>query len=243
MFKKVLASCGIGLMIFPTASALAETPKAAAPEQMTESEASISNEIMGQLLNSIDKASLDFELDGATFKDEGFSFNSLRLAGVVKLNSDLSIDLGSQGNDTSSQLNKVMPKLQLDTKNIYAAATVDKSSEKTNMSLEFYKSFDTKKNEWVSRPLTLLVSNKLNKALLKIKFNWVRAVINASTTPGQPNTIKGTCSSEKVLVDIVSGGTRSVPVECEFSGTFLDDKYNINFNYKNAAAPAVGTQP
>ncbi|MGZ3775364.1 MAG: hypothetical protein ACXVCY_15535 [Pseudobdellovibrionaceae bacterium] len=246
MLKKICAGLGTSLFIFSAIPAFADdTQGSDAKAPMTQSEASLSNIIIGNLLNSIETASVDFEIEDASLKSgEGLSINALKLSGLVKLNSDLSVNLGKTQETGGSQLNKVMPKIEMDSKNIFVNANVDKSAQGIKFSLEFYDRFDSKKKQWISRPLTFSVNNQLNKSLLKIKFNWVIAKVIMSQNPQQPNIVKGTCSSEKLLLDITTGLNRPVPVDCEFEGTYSEKGYNINFKYVSVKSnPALGAKP
>lgn len=234
MLKRFLTSCSVGLMIFPTASALAETKPATKSEAMTESEASVSNILIGQLLNSVEKASIDFEFAGSFDSDKGLVMDSLNLSGIMKFNDDWKVDLGAKKKD-GAQIKKVLPVIQMDAKKLVASTNISQMNDITTISLDFYDHYDKKTSAWVPRPLTVSVSNEFNTSLCTIKFNWIVAKITKSKD-SKVSRIKGTCSSEKKLFDFVANRNRIVPVQCEFSGTYSDQGYNIDFKYENTPA-------
>lgn len=229
MFKKFVAGCSIGLMVFSASSAFAENHEAKQP--MSEEEASISDVIIGQLLDSVDKASVDFEVNGTFESDKGFILDGLTLNGLLKFNSDWKIDIGEK-RKSSTQLKKVMPVIKMDAKNLVASAKIMATSDIKNIDLDFFERYDAKKG-WLRRPLTLSISNQFNKSLITIRFNWLKAIIISSQDSSKPNQIKGSCYSEKILTDFQTGKPKTVPVQCEFDGYYSDKGHKINFKYVN----------
>lgn len=238
MFKKFVAMCGVGL-ILPISSAFA-VPDNADLQPMSKVEAESSNDIIEQLLNSIEQAKIDFQVVATSDSEKGFLLDALTVEGLVQFNSDWSVDLTE--NEADKQLKKVVPKIHLDGKNLIAAANVTATNDFMNIDLDFYDYYDKKSAKWVPRPLTVVISNQLNTSLITLKFTAVHAQITQASSPGEPNKIKGSCYSEKKLTDFTTGKTMTVPVKCEFDGYYTDKGHKINFKYVNAAR-TVGLKP
>ncbi|MGZ3770747.1 MAG: hypothetical protein ACXVCP_06275 [Bdellovibrio sp.] len=236
MFKKFAVGCGIALLL-PVSSVFADTESVAA-QPMSKAEAESSNDIIEQLLNTVEDARINFQFVG-TDTEEKFILDSLSVQGLVQFNADWTIDLSEDG--TSKQIKKVVPKAQFDAKNLIAAANVMYTNNQMRIDLDFYDHYDSKTKKWVPRPLNLTMSNQFNKSLIKINFYKVNAKITLADKPGEPNKIEGTCYSEKKLTDF-TGKTEIVPVQCAFDGFYTDTKHKIKFKYVDAN-PTTGLLP
>jgi hypothetical protein len=216
-------------------------------EPMTGADATVANVLLEQLLNSVEKASVDFEVQGVIDSEKGFLPDTFKLTGLSEFNADWRAairvpktgDEKNQKDSSSDQIEKLIPIMQMDSKSLVTSVNVDQTKDQTKMNLEFFAPYDKKKKKWNPRPLMVTISNQLNKALIKIKFNWVKVEIAKSADETQPSLVKGICSSEKSLLDFTTGLNISVPVYCEFEGTYSEAGYNIRFKYLNAKPSAT----
>jgi hypothetical protein len=238
VFGRKISLSVIGLIIFGSSFSFAATKTSLRKGEMSKDEASASSVFLSQLLSSVEKANLDFEVSGSYDPDNGMIADFLKGTSMVKFNSDWIVPPqtnNSESGEGSSEVSRIMPTLTIDAKDATAAVSMDRSVGVTSMSLNFYKGYDQKTKKWIPRPLTLSVSNELNKVFLQIRFNWFHVQINESLDPNKPATVKGTCDSVKVSNDMRNelNEAQVIPVKCEFSGTYGKDGPKIKFKFVN----------
>ncbi len=217
-------------------------------KSMNSNDASAANLMMAQLLVSIDRASIDFETVGTFDSKTGYNAEFMKGTGMVKFNSDWEVPLTSQknneiGKQDSNEVDKFIPILKMDAKNLIARVTMDQQGLVTAMDLDFYKGYDKIQDKWIARPLSVSAANQFNKELMNIKFNWVHVKIVRSSDPSLPASIEGQCSSTKEVLDIITGEIQPIDVQCQFDGTYSADNYSVHFKYINSTPSAERILP
>ena len=99
--------------------------------------------------------------------------------------------------------------------------------------MSFFSNYDAAKQLWIARPLTVKVTNHMNKELLTIRLFSLSAKKVANPKHPGLDDITGTCQSDKILLDLTTGRNKQVPVDCSFSGTVSEKGYKIQFKYAN----------
>lgn len=209
-----------------------------APQQKNENAALAL--LVEQILNSIDKSSLDIEFDGLNFqKKEGqdgkMELEYGALSGMLHFSQDWRVDLLPSNPEApaDSQISRLYPQLGADAKNLVAGISIEIRGEKMQTQLKFYSDFNPKTHSWRPRPLTLQISNQMNKSLLSIRLHSLSAQVKPnSVTPSQKD-VTGTCESDKMQLDLASGKNKLMKVDCEFSGSFTEEGYKLQFKYLN----------
>lgn len=199
--------------------------------------------LLEAVLNNIQKAQLDFEIQGSVDSEKGFIGSLLSVSGLLQFKEDVKQDLkapdtkpatGAAQSSQDKAIADLIPQLQLGLKGLFVDAQyIDKAGSAT-ASVRFYSGFDKVKNQWTPKPLVASVSNQLNSNLLTVRLHSIEFNKKADPTNPDRSLVDGKCKSDKQSLDIVSGKVVTKPVLCEFSG-FLDkdSKYKIKFKYVN----------
>lgn len=211
----------------------------AAAKDTTDADNGIQARLLEQVLNSIDKASVDLNINDITIGAEGdgpteVKTNDVNLNGMISFGSDWSVDLISAkpGEKNDPQIEKLYPKLSAGASTLDLAVDLKMTAKAATIQAKFYSGYDKKAKKWVPRPLVLKVTNQLNKSLLTIRLHSLTAEKHVSAQNPKIQEISGTCESDKVLFDFISGENKQVPVDCRFSGTMSDEGgYKISFKY------------
>ncbi|MGE5085287.1 MAG: hypothetical protein ACM3MG_03240 [Bacillota bacterium] len=209
------------------------------PQKNPENE--IQARMLEQVLNSIERASVDLNINDITISSDGQSpavvkTNDLNLHGMINFSSDWSVDLvrgaTSEASNENEQVKKLFPKLQAGAKNLTLAVDLKMNATLATINAKFFSGYDERANRWLPRPLVLKVTNQLNKNLLTIRVHSLSAKKQVNAKDPKIQDITGTCVSDKTLFDFTTGENRQVPVDCRFSG-YLTQKggYKISFKY------------
>lgn len=205
--------------------------------------AGIENEIQArlleQVLNSIEKASVDLNINDITIANDGegpmeVKTNDVSLNGMIGFGSDWSVDLvpTSTSAPANDQMKKLFPKLKAGAAALNLAVDLKMNATLATVKAKFYSGFDKKTKAWIPRPLVLKVTNQLNKNLLTIRIHSLTAEKRANSKDAKVQDIVGTCESDKMLFDFITGENKQVPVDCRFSGYLTEDGgYKISFKY------------
>ncbi|WP_413291095.1 hypothetical protein [Bdellovibrio sp. HCB337] len=234
--QRKIAGWVLGMVLAGQPLLAADSKAVAVPSP---NEAKIMSALVEQVLNSIDKASLDIEFDGLSIQggngENKIEADYASLSGMVQFNRDWNVDImppGTGGN-VDPQISRLYPEVGADSKNLVAGVSVVMRGQNIDTSLRFFSGYDSKSQSWLARPLTLQVSNQMNKALLSIRLHSLSAKVTANAVNPSQKDVKGTCESDKMLLDLVTGKNKIVKVGCEFDGNFSDKGYQINFKYMN----------
>lgn len=195
--------------------------------------------LMEQVLNSIEKASVDLNIGDITIESNGdgpakVQTNDVSLNGMVGFGSDWSLDLvvPKGGEPVNEQMMKVFPKLKAGAADLNLAVDLKMNAQIAKINAKFYSGYDKKAKKWLARPLVLKVTNQLNKNLLTIRIHSLTAEKRVNARNPKVQDIAGTCESDKMLFDFISGENKQVPVDCRFSGTLSEEGgYKISFTY------------
>jgi hypothetical protein len=230
---------------FLTASTLIAGQAPAAPANATTpaNTAGMENDIQArlleQVLNSIEKASVDLNIGDITVVSEGsgapeVQTNDVSLSGMIGFGSDWKVDLvlSDQPQTANDPVQKIYPKLSAGAASLNLAVDLKMNAKQAVINAKFYSGFDNKTKKWLPRPLVLKVTNQLNKNLLTIRVHSLTAQKKVNAQNPKVQDIAGTCESDKMLFDFVAGGNKQVPVDCRFSGTLSENGgYKISFKY------------
>lgn len=217
-----------------------QTPKPA-PVSPNQTEALAMSALLEQVLNSVDKTSLDVEFDGLTItqgaatEETKVKADYASLSGMVQFNKDWNLDLVpvEPGVKVDPQISRLYPKLEADAKDLVAGVALEIRGDNIETSLRFFSGFDAKTQAWVPRPMTLQISNQMNKSLLSIRLHSLSAKVKSNTVNPSQRDVIGTCESDKLLLDLASGKNKLVKVACEFSGVVTEQGYQVRFKYMN----------
>lgn len=205
------------------------------------------NQAMGPLLeavlNNIQKAQLDFEIQGSVESGKDFVSSLLSVSGLLQLKEDVKQDLkipdtkpaaGASQSSQDKTIAGLIPQLQLGMKGLYVDAKYIEKAGVATASVRFYSGFDKTKNQWTAKPLVASVSNQLNSNLLTVRLHSID--FSKKVDPSNPDRslLEGSCKSDKQSLDIISGKVLVKPVLCQFSGYLdKDSNYKVNFKYVN----------
>lgn len=238
MIKKSLV--GLGTTFILGMSSFAQAAGDAGPKvPMDAKESRVSSAFLVQLLNSIEKTSIDFETAGSVDSKTGFNPDMMKGKGIVEFGSDWTFPTSSAGKDGSSssnEIDKIMPTITVDAKDLIGSLTVSRDSNVTDLFLDFYKGYDSTEKKWLKRPLSITANNQLSKegpGLLKIKVYWVHIKLIQPTDTTKPTIVQGNCYSTKEQPNIINGEKREVEMICEIEGSYSKDDYHINYKYLN----------
>lgn len=195
--------------------------------------------LMEQVLNSIEKASVDLNINDITVISSGegeaeIKTNDVSLNGMVGFGSDWSVDLvpTKPGEPVNEQMKKLFPKLKAGAAALNLAVDLKMNATLATVKAKFYQGYDKKTKQWIPRPLVLKVTNQLNKNLLTIRIHSLTAEKRVNSKDSKIQDIVGTCESDKMLFDFITGENKQVPVDCRFSGYLSEEGgYKISFKY------------
>jgi hypothetical protein len=218
------------LSISPLAYSAAESSQ---PE-----ENKVMEQLVEQILNTIDQSAIDFNVNGITFDSEGgkskVTTEDIQMNGIVSFAGNWEVDLiNTKSSEKDSKTQKVFPKIQADAKNLKIAVDIKVLPNSANLQVRFFSHFDKSAGKWIARPLTVKVANQMNKELLTIRLFSLQALRRVSSQNPSQSEISGTCESDKILLDLSTGKNRQVPVDCKFSGVMTDKGHKIRFQYMN----------
>lgn len=210
-----------------------------APALTEKEENKVMTRVMEQILNSIDQSAIDLNINGISVdtKDETpLQMDDVRLNGMVSFAGNWQVDLVEvkDQSEKSLQMKKVYPKLHGDAKNLKLAVDLKMVPNLMTLEAKFFSHHDRTKKQWIARPLTIKISNQMNKELLTIRLYSLKAEKKVSTKNPDVEVISGTCQSDKILLDLTTGQNRQVPVDCTFSGTLSKTEgHKLQFRYAN----------
>lgn len=202
-------------------------------------EAAIMSALLEQVLNSIDKSSLDVQIDGLRISNlsgkNKIEADYASLQGEVLFNKDWKVDIvpAGIGGGVDPQIARLYPQVAADAKNLVASVSLIMKGEDIDTSLRFYSDFNPKTQTWSPRPLTVQVANQMNKSLLNIRLHALNAKVTTNAVNPSQKDVKGTCESDKIRLDLITGKNKVEKVDCQFNGSFSDKGYEINFKYMN----------
>lgn len=194
--------------------------------------------LVEQIFNTIDRSSIDFNINGITFESEGekskVTTEDIQLTGMVSFAGNWEVDvITPKDAEPESKNQKIFPKIQADAKNLKIAVDIKVLPTSTNLQVRFFSHFDKNANKWIARPLTVKVANQMNKELLTIRLFSLQALRRVNLQDPALSEISGTCESDKIILDLATGKNRQVPVDCKFSGVMSEKGHKIRFQYMN----------
>lgn len=233
--KKALFGLALGSLLIAGSTFAATATK----NTSTPSTDSVQARLFEQVLNSIEQGSVDLNVndlsisnDSATQKTD-VEMKDLTLTGILQFGSDWTVNLISSSSPSTENdpMQKVYPKLQAGAANLDLAVNVKMTSQNATIDAHFYGGYDRKNKKWIPRPLVLKVSNQLNKSLLTIRIRSLTAEKKVNANNPKVQDIVGSCDSDKIVYDFISGQSKTLTVDCSFSGTMTDQGYKLNFKY------------
>jgi hypothetical protein len=211
----------------------------------TDGESAASARIIEQVLNSIEMAAIDLNIKSMSIvgtKDatSGETKNELKmtdvgLKGMLSFGSDWSVDLVTPkpGTPRNAQIEKIYPKLLAGANKLNLGVEIKNTEKGTTLQAEFFSGYNPKSGKWEPRPLVIQAVNQMNKALLKIRLHSLSAESHIDPKNPKSRQIAGTCKSDKILYDFVSGQNRQVEVACSFKGIWTDRGYSVNLSWED----------
>lgn len=227
----------IGLVLISMSLNVWATNKASEPVKTDEN--NVMARLTEQILNTINKSAIDLNINGISIDSQAAEGKQVRmddvqLSGMVSFSGNWEVDLvEADENKDSSQMQKVYPKLIIDSNNLHLAIDAKMQGDTQTIALRFFSHFDKTKQLWVPRPLTFKASNQMNKDLLTIRLFSLQMDKKLNKQNPNQSDINGICVSEKLLLDLATGKSKVQPVDCKFSGTMTDKGYKLNFRYAN----------
>lgn len=203
----------------------------------TKEESTISSQLLEQVFNSIDESQLDINIDSlrVNSETEKIEKESLMITGIVKFAKNWKVELVKTSENTAvaNEMRKIYPLMNMDSSQLFMAFNYEVKKNKTNLLVNLYEKYDLKLKKWIARPLTIQVSNQLNKSLFKIRLYSFAIKLTPQENNEIIEDVLGTCESDKELFDIVSGKTKLIPMNCKIIGTRSDKGYQLQVVYNN----------
>lgn len=216
-------------------------PQAAGTVAPAATEETVMTQITEQILATVDRAAIDINARQISFSnlknggEPGISLNDVELKSRISLTSNLEVNLlqarpKNPDSNSSSQLQKVSPKLFIDTKGLIVAFDVKLKKSGDKAVATFYR-LDPRTKQPAPSPITFKTTTANNKDLFTIRLYSLEASRIADAQEPKKYNIVGSCLSDKIVLDFASGKTKEVPVNCEFSGIMTDEGYKLDFTY------------
>lgn len=229
MFKSFLACLNVGLLLTPIFPAFAAS--SVLEKKMQAEQANLSSQFVAELLKNINKSNSHVQFKGRVTKKDGFQLNKLMADLLVDFKADIEVPYMAKSSEKESQLDAVKPVMHLNTKGLLIGLSYYMKEKTTYIDLEFYDKNFKRGTEPQPKPMLVTLSNEFNASLMEISFGWLRIEIEQPKDPSKPKKITGTCSSQQPVLNFATGRADMVPLQCEFSGTYSADDYDIEFSY------------
>lgn len=223
-FKSMTATIAL------TASLLAQlmplTVQAEIPS-LTLRESSIMSRFLEEIMNTMDRASVDFELNNYILDSKTEATNQNLSAQIqIRFKADWRVQLIEKTDTTNTYVEKFLPILNADSKNLiidfkYADVTEPLQRQREGR----LRLFDAKTSK--PRSLTFTASNQMTKDAVTVRLHSAEfKMIN--------DKIIGTCESDKVITSVVTGKKAIQKVDCSLSGVITEDGYKFKIKYTNS---------
>ncbi|MCB0370586.1 MAG: hypothetical protein KDD45_14460 [Bdellovibrionales bacterium] len=206
--------------------------------------------ILEKILNNIKSVALDFEFDitfssrkNADKKESYLDIEKLNLNSIIQFKDDLVFEM-TQDPIEDGQLKKIVPKISLNTKNMFMVGQVN-VAKKSQFDVRFCNNY-TIGNDYCdtaddTKILDVSINNQAFNEIIELKFKKIILnfeQLDKAVKAGQflNYNISGSCESYKKAFDIATAEEKMVPVECSFLGSYSTDPskgFKINFKYKN----------
>ncbi len=205
--------------------------------ESTKEEASISSQLLEQVFNSIDQSQLDINIDSVRVNSETEKIEKERLAinGILKFAKNWKVELVKTSENTAvaNEMRKIYPLMTMDSSQLSMSFNYEVKDNKTKLQVNLFDKYDLKLKKWLTRPLTIQISNQLNKSLFKIRLHSFTLKLTPQENNELSQDVEGTCESDKELYDIVSGKTKLIPMNCKIIGTLDEKGYQLQVIYNN----------
>jgi hypothetical protein len=247
--KKALLAFSMATAFLVTHSAVLAKPatdpaKAAAAKKTADDENSIANQLLVQVLNSIEMRALDINIDDAFFegvKDEktgdmvkNLKINNASATGIVDFTTDWRVDLitPKENSPKNANIEKLLPKLLASASPLSIGINAQKTEIGATLDVEFFKDYKAV-GKWEPSPLVLNVYNKMSNSMLTVYFFSLSAKMVTNPKTPDIKEIQGTCKAQKDLLDIDAGVVKRKDVDCQFKGVWTNKGYKIHLKWAN----------
>lgn len=204
-----------------SAPAHAEIPK------LTLNESSIMSRFLEEIMNTMDRASVDFELNNYILDSKTeVTDQNLSAKIQIRFKADWKVQLIEKTDTTNTYVEKFLPILNADSKNL----VIDFKYADVTEPLQRYREgqlrlFDAKTNK--PRSLTFTASNQMTKDAVTVRLHSAEfKMIN--------DKVVGTCDSDKVITSVVTGKKVIQKVDCSLTGVITEDGYKFKIKYTNS---------